>query len=242
MRSYLLIAVGLVSLSLGAAAAGEKHAKHTAHAAHAHWSYGEAAQWGHLSPEYATCAAGANQSPIDLAGGVEAKLPALEFAYGGKVTAAVNNGHALQLLADGENALVSDGKRYRFLQAHFHTPSEHTLGGKQFPAEIHFVHKSADGELAVVGVFFTEGKANAEYAKAVVGEQAPLRALVGDGGYFLYRGSLTTPPCSEGVRWHVMKAPLELSGEQMARLKSLFKEGTARPVQPLNGRFLLEAR
>lgn len=240
MKSYLLIAVGLVSLSLGAAAAGEKHAKHS-HTSQAHWSYGEAAQWGHLAPEYATCAVGANQSPIDLSGGVEARLPALEFAYGGNVTAAMNNGHALQLLADGDNALVSGGKRYRFLQAHFHTPSEHTLEGKAFPAEIHFVHKAADGELAVVGVFLAEGKANADYAKAVQGGPAPLRSLLSGGSYFLYRGSLTTPPCSEGVRWHVMKAPVELSADQVAKLKSLFKEGTARPVQPLNGRFLLQA-
>lgn len=235
------------------AGAGE-HAKHAKH--DKHWSYEATAEgpehWGSLNRDNAACSIGANQSPIDLIASIPAELPPLQFHYDGQVAETLNNGHALEIRLNGKNELVSRGKSYTLLQAHFHAPSEHTLGGKTFPAEVHFVHKAADGELAVVGFFIQAGSENA-------GIQPILKELPAAGGksitltekpavhallsstheYFRYVGSLTTPPCTEGVQWHVMETPIQLDQKQLAALTSLFKGHTARPVQPLKSRFLL---
>jgi carbonic anhydrase len=142
------------------------------------------------------------------------------------------------------------------VQYHFHAPSEHRVNGKSYEMELHLVHKSAIGELAVIGVFIKRGRTHPTLDRLL--DQAPREAsgkvsnqeilidpnllLPTARVYFHYQGSLTTPPCSEGVRWFVLKEPQEASAEQIARFSALFAGGTARPVQPLNSRFVFSGR
>ncbi|PHQ94334.1 MAG: carbonate dehydratase [Pseudoalteromonas sp.] len=146
------------------------------------------------------------------------------------------------------SSLQSEGAEYDLLQFHFHSPSEHTLNGKSFPLEVHFVHKAQDGTLAVVGVMFEEGAENAELAKIwkdmpkaandVTTSDVTVNAgnlLPVDQTVIRYAGSLTTPPCSEGVKWHVMTSPIEVSKEQVEKFLSTVPANN-RPLQPLNDR------
>ncbi len=220
-----------------------------------HWSYGGEggpAHWGELSPDNKPCAAGLQQSPIDLKSATPAGIAAPQSHWapvrGGMI---VNNGHTIEVdVADG-GGITLDGKDYVLKQFHFHHPSEHTIDGKQFPLEAHFVHAAKDGELAVVGVMFIEGSANpnldAIWATAPVKEGKAAVAFDIDASKlvpaassaFRYEGSLTTPPCSETVRWTVMAAPQTISPSQVAAFSTLFP-WNARPVQPLNRRYILK--
>ncbi len=233
--------------------------------AHPHWSYeGEAGpgQWGHLSPEFAACAAGRAQSPIDLAGAKPAALPPLAFHYRSSPATATNDGHTVQVdLADGGTLEVGvEGQArqsgllqgptavYRLVQFHFHHPSEHTVDGRPAPLELHLVHKGDDGKLAVVGVLFDEGAASDALAPlfshlpSTKGGPQPLPApvdasalLPADHASMRYTGSLTTPPCSEGVSWIVMTTRVTASPEQLGAFAALFPHD-ARPTQPRNDR------
>lgn len=219
-----------------------------------HWSYGGEggpAHWGEISADNKPCAAGMQQSPIDLAGAMPASIPAAQPhwlpVHGGMV---VNNGHTIQVdVADG-GGIMLDGKHYVLKQFHFHHPSEHTIDGKQFPLEVHFVHAAKDGELAVIGVMFMEGSANpnldaiwatapVKEGKAAVAFDIDPSKFIPAGSAFRYEGSLTTPPCSETVHWTVMAAPQTISPSQVAAFTTLFP-WNARPVQPLNRRYVLK--
>ena len=220
-----------------------------------HWSYGGEggpSHWSDLSPDNKPCAAGMQQSPVDLAtampAGIASAQPHWMPAHGGMV---VNNGHTIQIdVADG-GGITLDGKDYVLKQFHFHHPSEHTIDGKQFPLEVHFVHAAKDGDLAVVGVMFEEGAANpnldAIWATAPGREGKAAVAFDIDVAKFLpaksqayrYEGSLTTPPCSETVHWTVMAAPQTISASQITAFSTLFP-WNARPVQPLNRRYVLK--
>ncbi len=220
-----------------------------------HWSYGgEAgpAHWSDLAPENKPCAAGLQQSPVDLTSALPAGIGAprahWQPAHGGMI---VNNGHTIQVdVADG-GSVTLDGKDYFLRQFHFHHPSEHTIDGKQFPLEVHFVHAAKDGDLAVIGVMFMEGSANpnldAIWATAPVKEGKAAVAFDIDPSNFVptaspafrYEGSLTTPPCSETVHWTVMAAPQTISPSQITAFSTLFP-WNARPVQPLNRRYILK--
>lgn len=220
---------------------------------HAHWGYdGEhgANHWAEMEPGFAECKLGKEQSPIDIRGAQKSALAPIVFNYAKSDAEVVNNGHTIQInLADG-GAVKLEGADYKLLQFHFHTPSEEQIEGKSYPMVAHLVHKSADGKLAVVAVLLTEGKEN-PHMKAVFdalpakeGETRKIQAglnltdlLPADRGYYKFTGSLTTPPCSEGVRWQVLKQPVELSKAQIASFRKLYKMN-ARPVQPLNGRKL----
>ncbi|OWW18306.1 hypothetical protein AYR66_01650 [Noviherbaspirillum denitrificans] len=188
---------------------------------------------------------------IDIAaiGAKKAELPALAFSYTPTAAEVVNNGHTIQVnLAEG-GTLTLDGVPYKLLQFHFHTPSEERINGKSYPLVAHLVHKSAEGKLAVVGVMIKEGKintalkevfdnlSNAEGEKKALNGDLKIADMLPSGGYYKYTGSLTTPPCSEGVRWQVMKQPIEASKDQIKAFQKLYKMN-ARPVQPLNGRKL----
>jgi carbonic anhydrase len=234
----------LATLATNGAAAADKEAPHWAYTGH-----GDPAHWGDLDPKFATCKLGKDQSPIDIQTSktVAAKLDPIMLNYAAGSAEVVNNGHTIQVnLPEGSS--ISVGKStYKLLQFHFHTPSEEKINGSPMPLVAHFVHIDADKTLAVVGVLFKEGKENAALApvfaampakeggKAKLDKFAPADVMPASRGYYAFKGSLTTPPCSEGVRWHVLKDAVEVSPAQVAAFRKVYAMN-ARPVQPLNGR------
>ncbi|HSL45070.1 MAG TPA: carbonic anhydrase family protein [Anaerolineales bacterium] len=221
-----------------------------------HWTYeGEEgpAHWGELDPSYAVCATGQNQSPIDIADPAEQDLPNISFHYQPSKLNILNNGHTVQVNYDAGSYIELDNTRYDVRQFHYHAPSEHTLNGEFFPAELHLVHQSAEGSLAVVGILLQEGNENAAYEpfiRNLPAEETEARdagvtvdamdLLPAQKTTFRYSGSLTTPPCTEEVNWLLITTPVELSAEQLEALGSIFEGGNNRPVQPLHGRMLVE--
>ena len=221
-----------------------------------HWSYeGETGpeHWAELSQDFVACKTGIKQSPIDMRESLKAQLSPLEFNYRGVPLRISNNGHTIQIDQKGAGSLKFQGQEYQLLQFHFHTPSEHHVAGESREMEVHFVHMNDQGQLAVVGVLIKPGKEN-RVLKAVwdgmpkeIGETGVKGALINAGDvlpaakhYHHYIGSLTTPPCSEGVRWIVMNESIELSQAQIEAFKTVFPHN-ARPVQALEDRFLLDS-
>jgi carbonic anhydrase len=226
-----------------------------------HWSYeGESgpANWGALNPEWSACASGANQSPIDIDQAVSATLPgmkaqfkpaSLKIIHNEHIADGLNNGHTVQINYTEGDALTIGEEAFQLAQYHFHSPSEHTVKGQHHPMEMHLVHKGADGKLAVIGVFIDEGAHNAAFdpiwsnLPTTKGTEVHLENVMVDVNQMLpssiasyrYDGSLTTPPCSEGVKWIVMATPIQMSAEQIAAFRAIIN-GNNRPVQPLNGR------
>lgn len=221
-----------------------------------HWSYeGDAspAHWGSLAAEYAVCADGKNQSPVDLSSAIRAGGDSVRLAYAPMRYRVENNGHAIQVTPATEaRALQIGDKSFVLKQFHFHTPSEHTFKGRHFPMEAHFVHQTAEGELAVVAVVFEEGAANPalkplltqslQSGRSVeVAQLADITPLLpADQQHFRLNGSLTTPPCSEGVNWVVMKTPVSASKAQIRKMAAMIGHANNRPVQPLNSRIVVE--
>lgn len=240
--------------------AGDAHAAGVlpAHAAaHApHWSYagdGAPTHWAALKPEFATCAAGQRQSPIDIRGGIRVDLEPIRFDYRPSAFSVIDNGHTVQANVAGANSLEVGGRRYDLLQFHFHRPSEERIEGRQYEMSMHLVHRDPEGRLAVVAVLLEQGPAHP--AVQLVWNSLPLERqqeqaaplpldlnllLPQDRRYFTYMGSLTTPPCSEGVLWMVLKQPVSLSPQQLAVFARLYPMN-ARPVQPLAGRLIKES-
>ena len=220
----------------------------------ANWSYsGDTgpSHWARLSPSYAACA-GANQSPIDLAEFVDAALPPIDIGYIPSGVAIANNGHTVRIENANGSEIGIDGRVYSLLQFHFHAPSENRIHGTEFPIEAHFVHLGPDGDLAVIAVMFLAGEHNAALAQVWkhlprrAGEKhvfdppvAPAALLPKARDYYRFNGSLTTPPCTEGVIWLVMKAPVSASAEQIAALAETLRGPNNRPVQPRNARVVL---
>jgi carbonic anhydrase len=220
-----------------------------------HWSYnahGGAGHWGELDPAFTSCKLGKEQSPIDIRGAAKAKLPPIGFAYTAGPAEVVNNGHTIQVTTASGGSITLPSGEYKLVQFHFHHPSEESVGGKRYPMVVHMVHQNAEGKLAVVALLAKEGKTNAALAPvfkampAKVGDKKPLadfdasKLLPASQGYYAYIGSLTTPPCSEGVHWQVMKTPIEVSAAQLHAFTRRYPMN-ARPVQPLNGRSLEES-
>jgi len=222
-----------------------------------HWEYaghhGGPKQWAELDASFEACAKGLRQSPIDIRGAVKADLPALAFQYGEVEPTIVNNGHTIQVnLPTGQRLKVGD-QTYELLQFHFHTPSEEQVAGKHAAMVAHFVHRNAQGALGVVGVLIQPGKSNAAYApvfehlprsgeKIMVDDlKLDLPALLpARKGYYAFEGSLTTPPCSEGVSWMVLKDPVTLGADQIKAFRRIFN-ANARPIQATNGRIIQES-
>lgn len=238
----------------------EEPAEHAAPEKHEiHWGYegeGAPAHWGSLKPEYATCGSGLYQSPIDINKTIPAALDKLAFSYKESPLRILNNGHAIQVnYAPGSSYMV-DGKTYELIQFHFHAPSEHSIKGDLYDMEMHLVHKNSRDELAVVGVMMKKGKPNniiqvlwdnipaeVNQENAVDGISVNAAGLLPeDTSYYHYFGSLTTPPCSEGVNWSVLKSPIEVSEEQIAKFRSVMGVDTNRPVLPVNTRFVLSSQ
>ena len=215
-----------------------------------------------MSPEWILCADGLQQSPIDLADTAAATLPAaeihtptgqeVEILNQAGVIGALDNGHTIQINSKtGETMTVGD-ETYSLVQFHFHAPSEHTVDGEHFPMEMHFVHQAMDGALAVVGVLIEEGASNlgieplwAQLAEApgtkttvqIPAEFADHIFPRNAAGIYYYDGSLTTPPCSEGVKWYLRKTPTQFSKEQIAAFTAIYDHNN-RPVQARNDRGL----
>ncbi|MDX1555561.1 MAG: carbonic anhydrase family protein [Xanthomonadales bacterium] len=205
--------------------------------------------WGSLSPAWSACAEGKSQSPINVASAVDQDLPALSTAYEPGAKNFTNNGHAVQVNYDaGSTLTIGDSGPYELKQFHFHSPSEHQRDGKNLHAEMHLVHADADGNLAVIGVLIDEGHHNAKIAELwndIPGFRGTTNdvprinvadLLPEDDAHFAYSGSLTTPPCSEGVSWIIMEQPLTMSIDQVMALKNAIGFENNRPVQALNGR------
>ena len=220
------------------------------------WSYSGSQgpeYWGKLAPEFSICSTGKNQSPINLTGMVEGELPTLKVNYKVEGHEVINNGHTIQInYASGSYMSVGD-KSFALKQVHFHSPSDNTIEGRSYPLEVHFVHADKNGNLAVIAVMLETGKPNAELQKAWAempmekGGKAALKETVDAGkllpqnlGYYRYNGSLTTPPCSEGVSWFVMKSPDTASTEQVDKFVRAMKHANNRPVQPVNARLIVQ--
>jgi carbonic anhydrase len=223
-----------------------------------HWAYSghaDAAHWAELDEGFKTCKLGKAQSPIDIVtkkAEKSADARPIAFAYTAGAAEIVNNGHTVQVNLPAGGAVSLAGTEYKLLQFHFHTPSEEKIDGKNYPLVAHLVHRDAQGQLAVVGVLFKLGRENAALKPVFAqlpareGEARTLDAgfdatqlLPKTHGYYAFSGSLTTPPCSEEVRWQVLKTPVELSSAQLASFRKLYPMN-ARPVQPLNGRKVLD--
>lgn len=222
-----------------------------------HWGYdgeGGPENWGTLQPEYATCRIGKRQSPIDIRDGFRVDLEPIQFLYRPSQFRVIDNGHTIQVELDGSSIRLL-GKTYDLIQFHFHRPSEERINGKSFDMVAHLVHKSDDGKLAVVAVLLEMGSENPliqtvwnnlpleknEYVTPPDLAIDPARLLPDERGYYTYMGSLTTPPCSEGVLWLVLKQPQQLSPEQVGIFARLYRHN-ARPLQPTFGRTIKESR
>jgi carbonic anhydrase len=259
-RALRLLGIGaaLCPICVGSApalAAAEK--KGAAAAAHPHWGYsgaGAPEHWGQLAPENRVCGLGMEQTPIDLKSSIPADVAPVQPVFQEMPVKIVNNGHTVQVNCPPGSFTAIGGQRYDLVQFHFHHPSEHLLDGQSFPLECHFVHRSAGGALAVLGVFVRRGASNGALQpifESMPDQEGPERAvgatirpgdlLPKDRRFFRYQGSLTTPPCLEGLTWTVFRDAIEAADGQVQRFARLFPNN-ARPVQPLNGRYLLESR
>lgn len=223
-----------------------------------HWGYegdGGPANWSKLDPASAACGVGKRQSPIDIKGAQTAVLPPLKFDYNSVPLNIIDNGHTIQVNYAPGSTLSVGGKTSILKQFHFHHPSEEHLNGHGYDMVAHLVHADGEGHLVVVAVLFKTGQANAligqiwknipaEKDKAVEVPGTTLNArnlLPSDIGYYTFSGSLTTPPCSEGVTWFVLKTATSFSPGQLGAFASLYPNN-ARPIQPTNGREILQTK
>ena len=241
----LLIVTTLISI-FGAAYAGQG----------THWGYSGAEgpeHWGKLDPEFAACSQGKNQSPINLTGFIESDLKPMGIHYqaGGKEI--INNGHSIQVNYTPGSKISVDGHEFELKQYHFHAPSENHINGQSYPMEAHLVHADSSGNPAVIAVMFMEGQANQSIADAwshMPGKAGDKRSLPSglsaegilpsNRDYYRFNGSLTTPPCSEGVWWLVMKETVTASNEQIEKFAQVMGHPNNRPIQPLNARPVLK--
>lgn len=218
----------------------------------ADWDYKNPAQWSKLNPHYQACS-GLNQSPINIERTIQADLAPLKFDHDSTAKAVQNHGHTVQVEFNDGASLTLDGQKFDLKQFHLHSPSENTIHGKRYPMELHLVHASAQGELAVVALMFEEGKQNAklqhiwEVLPKKKGETRTLHSkntaasfLPERLDYYRFNGSLTTPPCSEGVRWLVIKEIQQASKAQIKAFADLMAEPNNRPIQPIGARVILE--
>ena len=222
------------------------------------------AVWGQLSQEYILCGVGTHQSPIDIVDPTPAQLQTISYEYYPATGVNVqHNGHTIEVAYPEGSGIQIDGTYYQLLQFHFHAPSEHTVAGKPFDIEMHLVHQSEAGDLAVVGLLIESGRHHPAFdpiwaslpsapleTQRIENVTVDLPMMLSPNGEipdeagqafpstYRYNGSLTTPPCSEGVKWIVLTTPVEMSESQIAAFKAIIY-GNNRPVQPLNGRELL---
>jgi carbonic anhydrase len=247
--SFKLAVVATVSAGLTALAS-------VASGAGTSWTYTGAtgpSHWKSIDPtNYAACVDGTAQSPINIVKPVKKDLVNLKFDYVASEAGIFNNGHTVEAepLGSEKSTVEINGSRYTFAQFHFHAPSEHEINGMHYPVEVHFVHKTDEGKLAVVGVFIKAGKENAAWKsftdkitaatsdpEATKVEMDWLKLLPRLTQTVRYDGSLTTPGCSEGVKWNVFTNAITMSQAQINQFTEAYS-GNNRPVQPLNNRIV----
>ena len=244
----ILLTLGLMALSFTAChhevAPGHDETAHKK----AHWVYnGDMGpdHWGKIS---ATCSEGKSQSPINIVTKDTVALKAKNIIELHETTRAVisyevDNGHAIKITPEDDHGISIEGQHFKLLQFHYHGQSENTIDGKRFAMEMHLVHQNATGQLAVVAVMIDEGKHNLFYENVIAHVNGgPLTVATADllpksKKYFHFMGSLTTPPCSENVRWYVLKDSVKLDAKQIAAFRS-HHDDNFRPLQPLNGRIV----
>ena len=245
--------IGILSLATLAACSTVERPHEESH--ETHWDYAELGPrvWGTLNPEFSICGTGQLQSPIDIGTAAPGDLPGIRASFRAAElhivhhehrADIVNTGHSIQVNYPESDTLFIGDESYALIQYHFHSPSEHQVSGRSFPAEVHFVHQAQDGRLAVIGVLVEEGEANPAYDP--IWQNLPpeknhpihLEHVTVDVDALLppetnsvrYQGSLTTPPCKEGVEWIVMTTPVTMSSTQLTSLRSLLS-GNNRPIQ-----------
>lgn len=235
--------------------AGHTEASKAGGKAAPHWSYKGSTgplAWSKLDRAWEACSSGKRQSPIDLRDQTRVGLDDLVFTYRPESWELTDNGHTIQANASSASSLVLDGRTYTLVQLHFHAPAEHLFHGHQAAMELHLVHRDDQGNLAVVGVLIEEGRSNHAFDPILgslpekpgdvvhtPGTLDPATLLPADRTADRYEGSLTTPPCTEGVLWNVLTTPIELSKAQIASFASRYPNSN-RPVQKAEGRALLE--
>jgi carbonic anhydrase len=233
------------------ARAAEKPAGHELH-----WDYAGSSgpqAWAALRPEFGLCGSGQRQSPIDIRDGIAVDLDPVQFEYKPSAFSVIDNGHTVQVNLEPGNFIRVGGRRWELVQFHFHRPSEERIDGRQFEMVAHLVHKGADGRLAVVAVLLDSG--NAQPVVQAVWNNLPLeknedvaagttidlnQLLPTERGYYTYMGSLTTPPCSEGVLWVVLRQPVQLAAGQIDIFARLYPMN-ARPLQQASGRLIKQS-
>ncbi|SMQ93642.1 carbonic anhydrase [Xanthomonas fragariae] len=251
-------AIGMAQARLPDSTPVESHetAPHTAH----EWGYTGpegAEHWSKLAKENVLCGNGQQNSPIDLKDAIDADLGSLLLDYAAVPLAVRNTGHSIQLDLHDGGRMWTGGKHYEALQLHFHHPSEHLLNGRRFPMEAHIVHQGPDGTLGVLAIFFETGTANPAFQRVLDAmpkdknhTQLVANALIrasdflppkNQRSFYRYEGSLTTPPCSETVDWVVLTQPVQVSEAQINAFERVYSFN-ARPLQPLDRRFLLKSR
>lgn len=249
MRIPALCSAALLLSSLVSAQTTEHPAQTTAH-----WDYsGKTGPlgWSKLDPAYRACSEGKEQSPIDIRGAhLDRNLPPIEFHYIGTSVEVDNNGHTVEIHVKPGSYIVVNGVRYDLQQFHFHHPSEEAVNGRLTDMSAHLVHKSADGKLAVLAIRLSQERGDPNAVMAALWEHLPTTPgttekvddmvnpgglLPADRGYWTYEGSLTTPPCTEGVRWFVFEQPLSVSRSQVQDFARLYKLDS-RPLQDTHGR------
>ena len=206
--------------------------------------------WGKLASEFSLCSTGSSQSPIDISESIDANLKPLKLLQKFPAKEIVQNNHVVQLNFKEGNIVAIDNMTFKLKQASFHTPSEHTIKGKSLPIEAQFLHTDSKGNTTIVAVLFKEGKANSGLAKII--KQLPKEGdkpailktrllasemMPNNQDYYRFSGSLTTPPCSEGVRWILIKTPMTASAEQ---IEALSTQNNNRPTQALNARIIVD--
>ena len=252
IRYFLFFIVSAFVLTMNCCKSTKKVPRHTETTSWGYEKENGPDVWAGLSPEYGLCGAGKHQSPIDIVNPTPTKLPAITFNYQSASLNIHNTGNTVEVAYPEGSWIEVDGTKFSLLQFHFHAPSEHMVSGNPYDMEMHLVHESGNGTLAVIGVLIKSGNINTafnsfwDYLPSTHGESKQIKSVTFNASELLpstkhtyrYEGSLTTPPCSEGVKWFVMTTPIEMSESQIAAFRAIFN-GNNRPVQPLNERELL---
>jgi carbonic anhydrase len=243
--------IGCVLALAAAAAAQEQHPAHP-------WDYGKLhgpSHWGESEPGFAQCSNGHHQSPIDIRNPQKADLPPIQFHYKPSTLDIIDNGHTIMINYGPGSFIFVGGKKYELKQFHFHRPSEEKINGKAYEMTVHLVHADQQGKLAVVAILLQNGEDNPlvhelwnDLPKANDKEEHfsniqidVARLLPANRGYYTFDGSLTTPPCSEGVMWYVLKHPVTVTAAEIEQFSKLYRDN-ARPTQLLYGRVVLESK